>query len=109
VGWTAFRFGITCYILPFMFFFGPGLLMQGSPGSIGIAFVTGCVGVFAIAASVVGYLRAALPSWARLLVVVAGVALLHQNVITDLAGIAALALLWFLLPARCQPLKSENS
>jgi TRAP transporter 4TM/12TM fusion protein len=27
VGWTAFAYGITCYLLPFMFFFGPALLL----------------------------------------------------------------------------------
>ena len=27
--WTAFAYGITSYILPFMFFFGPALLMDG--------------------------------------------------------------------------------
>lgn len=29
VGWTAFAYGITCYILPFMFVFGPGLMLTG--------------------------------------------------------------------------------
>ena len=29
VGWTTFFYGITCYILPFMFFFGPGLMLRG--------------------------------------------------------------------------------
>jgi TRAP-type uncharacterized transport system fused permease subunit len=108
VGWTAFRFGITCYILPFMFFFGPGLMMQGSPGSIALAFVTGCIGVFSIAASVVGYLRFPVRPWARMLLAVAGIALLHQSAITDVAGLAALALLWFALPTKQQPLQTEK-
>ena len=30
VGWTAFAYGITCYLLPFVFFYGPPLLMDGT-------------------------------------------------------------------------------
>ena len=30
VGWTAFFYGITCYLLPFMFFFGPELMLDGT-------------------------------------------------------------------------------
>ncbi len=30
VGWTAFRYGLASDTLPFMFFFGPGLLLVGA-------------------------------------------------------------------------------
>lgn len=96
VGWTAFSYGITCYILPFMFFFGPGLLMDGSVLQIVLTVATGCIGVFAIASCVVGFLHAPLPLWMRFLTGVAGVALLYQGIISDLAGIVLLALIWYM-------------
>ncbi len=96
VGWTAFMYGITCYILPFMFFYGPGLLMQGEVLSIVLAIVSGGLGVFCIASFVVGYMRNDLQSLPRVAIGVAGIALLHQSVITDLVGLGLLVGVWLL-------------
>ncbi|MEM7774246.1 MAG: TRAP transporter fused permease subunit [Pseudomonadota bacterium] len=93
VGWTAFMYGITCYILPYMFFFGPALMMNGTWLEIGLAAASGLIGVFAIAASVVGQLRSPLGLLRRPLVAAAGIALLHQGIVTDMAGATALLLL----------------
>ncbi|MBL4768182.1 MAG: TRAP transporter large permease subunit [Rhodobacteraceae bacterium] len=109
VGWTAFSYGITCYILPFMFFYGPGLLMEGPVLHVALAFVTGAVGVFCIAAFVIGYLRARLPIWARLVVGLAGIALLHQGIITDAVGFALLGFAWFMVPADVHSQPNENT
>jgi TRAP-type uncharacterized transport system fused permease subunit len=94
VGWTAFAYGITCYILPFMFFFGPALLMDGTAVEVGQAILSGLVGVLCIAAGVVGYLWARLAIWARLVLGAAGGLLLHQGGITDAAGLFLLAGVW---------------
>jgi len=87
VGWTAFRYGITCYILPFMFFFGPAFLMQGTWWEILLTIISGAIGVFCIAAGIVGHTRVALGIWARVLMGLAGLSLLHQGLITDLIGL----------------------
>lgn len=94
VGWTAFAYGITCYILPFMFFFGPALLMDGTAVEVGQAILSGLVGVLCIAAGVVGYLWARLAIWARLVLGAAGGLLLHQGGISDAAGLFLLAGVW---------------
>jgi TRAP-type uncharacterized transport system fused permease subunit len=109
VGWTAFSYGITCYILPFMFFYGPGLLMEGPVPQILLALVTGAIGVLCIAAFVVGYLRARLPLWSRLVVGLAGIALLHQSLLTDAAGFALFGLAWVAVPVRAHPQPTENT
>ena len=90
VGWTAFRYGITCYILPFMFFFGPALLMQGPWWEIALAVTSGAVGVFCIAACVVGQANIALSVLPRAAIGIAGIALLHQGLLTDVAGLGLL-------------------
>lgn len=95
VGWTAFLYGITCYILPFMFFYGPGLLMQGSVVDIILAVVSGAVGVYNIASFVVGYMRINLGRTTRIAAGLAGVALLHQGLITDAIGLIVFIGIWY--------------
>ncbi len=96
VGWTAFTYGITCYILPFMFFYGPALLMQGSAPSIILAIGSGAIGVYCLASFVIGFMRNDLALLPRLVTGAAGIALLHQGLISDAIGIAAFAAVWFL-------------
>lgn len=101
VGWTAFFYGITCYILPFMFFYGPALLMDGSVVAIIGAIASGTAGVFCIAAGVVGFMRARLTWFVRAIIVGGGILLLHQSALTDAAGLAILAATWLLIkPAK---------
>ena len=88
VGWTAFGYGITAFVLPFMFFFGPALLLDGSPIEIALAVASGIAGVYLVAGSVVGYLNQALTMPFRVMVFTAGLLLLLQGLVTDIAGLA---------------------
>lgn len=90
VSWTAFRYGLTSYILPFMFFFGPALLMQGTTGEIALAVASGVISVFCFAAGIVGWLRRPLGPLPRALLIVAGLLLLYQTLATDIAGLVLL-------------------
>jgi TRAP transporter 4TM/12TM fusion protein len=95
VGWTAFFYGITCYILPFMFVFGPALLLDGAIGPIILAIASGGFGVFAIAAAVVGFAKTPLSTWARMILAAAGIALLFQGWASDLVGLLILvSIVW---------------
>ena len=93
VGWTAFRYGLVCYLLPFAFFFGPALLGDGTVWEIGATAITGVIGVFFLATAIVGYLRGPLAPVGRALATLAGIALLDQGLVTDLAGFG-LAVAW---------------
>jgi len=95
VGWTAFRYGLVCYLLPFAFFFGPALLADGTFLDIGFTAVTGVAGVFFLAAAIVGYLRGDLSAVERAWIALAGVGLLDQGLATDAMGLSA-AGLWLL-------------
>ncbi len=95
VGWTAFRYGLVCYLLPFAFFFGPALLADGTFLDIGFTAATGVAGVFFLAAAIVGYLRGDLSAVERAWIALAGVGLLDQGLATDAMGLAA-AGLWLL-------------
>jgi TRAP transporter 4TM/12TM fusion protein len=100
VGWTAFFYGITSYILPFMFFFGPGLLMDGEWPAIMLAVISGFIGAYCIAALVVGYLKRSLPIWQRIVIGGGGIALLNQGILTDAVGLALLALIFMIGKAK---------
>lgn len=90
-GWTAFAYGITCFVLPFMFFFGPALMLEGSAADIAIAILSGLAGVYFIAASMVGFVRQSLPVVLRAAAFAAGLLLLLQGWQTDIAGAAIAA------------------
>jgi len=86
VGWTAFGYGITCDILPFLFFFGPALLFDGSVIDVSMAAVSGFAGVFFVAASVVGHINHDMSAGLRALTFAAGLMLLLQGWLTDIVG-----------------------
>lgn len=96
VGWTAFSYGITAFVLPFMFFFGPALLLDGSAMEIGLALMSGLLGVYLVASSVVGFFNQPLPALHRIVLFSAGLLLLLQGAITDFFGIAAAASVFLL-------------
>jgi TRAP transporter 4TM/12TM fusion protein len=95
VGWIAFRFGTVSFILPFMFVFGPSLLMEGTFLEILWTVAVSIAGVFAVAASVVGYLKIVLNPLLRGLLLIGGVLLINEGLYTDLIGLSILALVYF--------------
>jgi TRAP transporter 4TM/12TM fusion protein len=108
VGWTAFFYGITCYILPFMFFFGPGLMLDGAWGPVALAVVSGFIGVSGIAFAVIGQARTRLALWQRAIAALAGLLLLHQGVLTDAAGLVLLVAILLTQPRRDRPEAPAN-
>ena len=100
VGWTAFVYGLTAFVLPFMFFFGPALLLDGSTIEIGQAVVTAVAGVYLVAASVVGYLERRLFWMWRGLTFIAGILLILQGTATDLLGLALFAAIFLAIRFR---------
>ena len=94
VGWTAFSYGLTCYLLPFMFFYGPPLLMEGPIAVVLLAVVSGFIGVFCIASFVIGYFKATLKLWERAAMAIAGVSLLLPGLMTDVLGLVLLGALF---------------
>lgn len=91
VGWTALAYGLTSYILPFAFCFGPGLLLRGSLLENGMAVLTGLAGSFALAMGIVGCLKTPMCVPARLIAGAAGLLLLFQSIPSAIAGAILLA------------------
>jgi TRAP transporter 4TM/12TM fusion protein len=93
VGWTAFKFGLVSFILPYMFAFGPSLLLEGSAVQIITTIIVSVIGIFAIAASIVGYYKIKLSGLYRVLLFLTGILLVNQGFVTDLIGLGTLALI----------------
>lgn len=75
-GYSAMRIGVLVYIVPFLFALGPALLLMGTPVEIVISTATAFVGSFMVGIAAVGYLFRDLPMPLRLLIGLAGLALL---------------------------------
>jgi TRAP transporter 4TM/12TM fusion protein len=89
-GVSALKLGATGYIIPFMFVFGPSLLMIGSWDRIVLTTVTAIIGVTALAASLNGHLLRPARLWERLLLFGAALVLIKPGLTTDLIGAALL-------------------
>lgn len=85
---TACRIGFAGFLVPFMFVYNPTLLGQGSFASIVISVPSACIGVIALAASIMGYLLKPLNLVERVLLFAAALALIDSALTTDLIGYA---------------------
>ena len=88
----AVKLGLATFIVPFMFFYGPGLLLQGPPVEIAKVCVSASIGVWFLAAATEGwFLGRPLSMALRAPLFAAAVCLIIPGEITDLAGLALAA------------------
>ncbi len=86
-GWLAFRLGLPAYIVPFMFVYGPSLLLVGSVAEIALTVTTALLGVCLLAVAGEGYLWRPLNNIEKLLSFVAAVLLIAPSLWTSLLGL----------------------
>jgi len=98
IGLIACRLAIVAFALPFCFVFRPGLLLLGDLLGIASALLVTLAGVVALVAGFEGWLGRALSSAQRVLLLLAGLALIAPDPLTDLIGavlsVVALASVW---------------
>ena len=88
-GYTAFRLGITGFVVPYMFVYGQELVMIGTPLNIVLSIVSAVIGVFLMACGVEGYaVRFKVPALMRLPFLAAALMMMVPGWKTDLIGIA---------------------
>ena len=90
-GWEAVRIGSAGFIVPFMFIYEPSLLMIGPWYVTAVALASAVIGVIALAASLHGYLLAALSMWQRAVLFIAAILLIAPELISSLVGLLLLA------------------
>ncbi len=92
---AALKLGATGYIIPFMFVFGPSLLMIGSWDRIVLTATTAIIGVVALAASLNGFLFRPARLWERAFLLAAALVLIKPGLVTDLTGFTLLGIVLF--------------
>jgi len=90
VGVKAFRLGLAAFIIPYMFAFGPALLLIGSVQDLLIALPTALLGITAFAIGLSGWLWARTNVLIRMLFFASAMGLMLQGIVSDLIGISLL-------------------
>jgi TRAP transporter 4TM/12TM fusion protein len=106
-GWEAVRIGAAGFIVPFMFVYEPSMLMIGDWRDIASSFVTATIGTILLAASLQGYLIRSATMWQRVVLFAAAILLIKPGWITDLIGLALLAVV-FAIQYLAKPNEIEN-
>lgn len=86
-GWTAVKFALAGFILPYMFIFHPSLLLIGTFSEILLATLPAIIGILFLSAGIIGYFREEIGWLGRALLIIGAILLIHPGIITDLIGI----------------------
>jgi TRAP transporter 4TM/12TM fusion protein len=84
---ASFRLGLAAYLIPFMFFYNPALLLENTPLNIIFAVVIAFVGVYLLASSLQAWLFGKLSLPWQLITLAAAVLLILGSTITNIVGL----------------------
>ena len=90
---TSFVYGMAAFIVPFMFFYSPALLMQGDWVQVTHYAATACIGVYLLAGALTGWYFGPAPKLIRAVLLAASLLLIYGGLLTDLTGLAIAMLL----------------
>jgi TRAP transporter 4TM/12TM fusion protein len=92
VGLCAVKIAAAGYIIPYMFVYGPALLMIGSWVEIIYSLATACVGTVCLAGGLQGWFLKVIAWPQRILLIIAALGLIKPGWMTDLLGAIILAI-----------------
>ena len=98
---TSFKIGLAAFIVPFMFFYSPAMLMEGSALQILRVGITATIGIVMLAAAVQAWYFGPVKAWARLALLAGAICMIYGGIYTDLIGLVIGVLLY--LMQRRQP------
>ncbi len=93
VAWLSMKFAIAGFIVPYMFAYGPALILEGGAKEVLFAVVTGLIGTMTLSASVQGWFLGNLGYWKRGYLLAMSLLLIKPGWQTDLIGLALLSIL----------------
>lgn len=102
VGWTAVRIGLAGFIVPFMFVFSPGLLMEAPALTVIRNFITATVGVVCLAGAMQGFLLSHAKLYERALLFAAALLLIEGSLTTDMMGVVLMVIVLALQKIRAK-------
>lgn len=85
----AFRLGLAAFIIPFMFFYSPQLLLEGeAAGGTMLSIVTAMIGIYLLAAAVQAWFFGKRAKWySRIVLLAAALMLILADLTTDLIAL----------------------
>jgi len=90
---ASFKIGLAAFIVPFMFFYSPAMLMEGSWMQILRVGVTATLGIVLLAATVQAWFFGPVKAWQRLMMLIGAVCMIYGGIYSDVAGLAIGALM----------------
>ena len=93
-GVNATKLAIAAFIVPYIFAYSPALLFENVSGwwEVTQICISALLGIFGIAAALNGHLYKKVPWYFRLLLVAGGLGMMIPGTLTDVAGLALVAL-----------------
>ena len=92
VAMASVKFALAGFLVPYMFVYGPAMVLQGTRGEIAMAVISGLMGTLALAGAVQGWLLRKAGKVERILLLFASLSLIKPGWMTDLLGFGVLVL-----------------
>ncbi len=106
-GVIALRLGIGAFIVPYIFVYGPSLLLQGNIPDIIITVLTAVIGIYGIASGAEGWLKSEMKWWERLIILASSLILIIPDLYTDIIGLVGIVGIFILHRAMNSPNNPE--
>ncbi len=92
----SFRIGLAAFVVPFMFFSSPAMLMQGDWGETIHVVISALLGIYLLSSAVQGWYFGLLPLLLRAVLLAAGISMIAQGWMTDAIGLGTAIVVWLL-------------
>jgi TRAP transporter 4TM/12TM fusion protein len=89
-GLAAVKIGATGFVVPFMFVYGPSLLLIGSWTTIVTTIISASIGVTALSAGLMGWFLRKATVWERMMLLTGALLLIKPGLYTDAVGLVLL-------------------
>ena len=95
-GWQSVKLAAAGFIVPFMFAYGPHLLLVGTPARIALGVGTALIGCVALSGGIVGFFRRRSRIWETALLLFAAFVLISPVGFYSLVGVALMGSVYLL-------------
>jgi TRAP transporter 4TM/12TM fusion protein len=93
VGFAAWKLGLAAFIVPYMFAYGPQLLLMGNLSSAIIPIITAIIGCICLSFGLEGYILTRATFYERIGLFAVALLLIYPGMLSDVAGAAILCLI----------------
>ena len=109
-GITAFKLALAGFLIPYIYVYNPMLLfIDVVPLQMIQAIFTAMLGVFLLSMFTIGYYKASIPLYLRLIAFAGALGLLIPGTMTDAGGIAVLVLIYVIQTAKAKSIAKKRA